>query len=144
MSAYIVSDNNVKLVAIASLMDWTKAVPTLPSAADVQEKAREFLKENYVSWNFRYSEPDTEDDRDIAMLTVTNQEVEELAHKYSVIAMHKIIQCYVYQSCEHPSWPDSHIRAKVEATLLKMSTKIPAYDKMKSSMEYNNAPWGIE
>lgn len=41
MSAYIVSDNNVKLVAIASLLDWTKAIPTLPSAADVQEKARD-------------------------------------------------------------------------------------------------------
>jgi hypothetical protein len=52
----------------------------------------------------------------------------------TAIATLKSIDCYEYQSCEHPEWPESCAKAFCDALRRAITHDIPGYD---------DAPWGL-
>ena len=54
-------------------------------------------------------------------------------------ALLKAVDCYGYQSCEHPDWRESHAYAITGAI------KGVAWSRLsRDSKEYDRAPWGID
>jgi len=50
------------------------------------------------------------------------------------VAMLKLLDCYEYQSCERPDWPESEAHAYCEALRSRLIGQLPGYDA---------APWAI-
>ena len=51
------------------------------------------------------------------------------------VVLLKALDCYEYQSCEHPEWETSEARAFCEALRSRLIHRLPGYDA---------APWGID
>jgi hypothetical protein len=54
---------------------------------------------------------------------------------FSPVVLLKAIDCYEYQSCEHPQWRTSDARAICAALRHRLIGELPGYSA---------APWGIE
>ena len=80
---------------------------------------RMLLRENIASVAYRYPD-DTFD---------------ELPGSFSVVEVLKAIDCYEYQSCEHPQWKHSEAHAFCAALRRRLIGTLPGYDE---------APWGID
>lgn len=88
-----------------------------------QEIGQKLLDENYRSVNYRYSE-DTQPRR-------FRERV--LNHRVSVVEVIKLCDCYDYQSCETPDWPETEAHAIMTALRERAIRNLPGYD---------DAPWG--
>lgn len=149
MSAFIVSDNNVLLMAIVHLADLKKTATNgiaeikYPKVSDVITEARALLKENYNSYNHRYKESDDNDDRDISAVTITEDGIRELLVEVgSLHQVYKATACYEYQTCEHPAWETSWSSATCKEIYSKLEYLLGS-DPRKSK-EYEEASWGIQ
>lgn len=54
---------------------------------------------------------------------------------HAPVVLLKAIDCYEYQSCEHPDWEKSEAHAICDALRDRLIGQLPGYDE---------APWGIE
>lgn len=84
--------------------------------------------ENHLSVNHRYNENETEDPYVFA----------KYPRKLTLPAVVKALDCYEYQSCEHPDWEDSEARRFCRAL------REAILDKLVAGEEYEAAPWGID
>lgn len=148
MSAFIVSNNNVLLMAIIHLADLKKtgtngiAEIKCPKPYDVVTEARALLKENYNSWNYRYNESDENDDRDIATVNITEAGIRDLlVESGSIHQVYKATKCYEYQTCEHPQWETSWSHATCKEICAKLDALMSS--TIDPSTEYEAADWGI-
>jgi hypothetical protein len=82
------------------------------------------LAENRASVNWRYDEEEIE-----APYVFT-----EYAGQFNPVAILSAINCYEYQSCEHPGWKTSEAHAFCEALRSRMIHMLPGYE---------NAPWEV-
>jgi hypothetical protein len=82
------------------------------------------LAENRRSVNHRYAEDEIE-----APYIFT-----EIRGDLDPVAILKAIDCYEYQSCEHPGWEASESRAFCDALRRRMIRKLPGYSE---------APWEV-
>lgn len=87
--------------------------------------------ENYRSVNHRYNEDETEDPYQFERY---NGPV-----KLTPRAMVKLLDCYEYQSCEHPEWEDSEAHRFCLALRRRILSQI-----VERHAEYESAPWGID
>ena len=99
MSAYIVSENAVKLVAIYAATAHAERMPDLDKATEL---ANLLYVENYASVNHRYNENDV-----APTLTVKPEDVMRL-RKYKLPQIIMTAHSINYQSCELDGWKDSH------------------------------------
>lgn len=82
------------------------------------------LTENRRSVDYRYDEEELE-------------EVYEFHHyvgHFDPVAVLKAIDCYEYQACEHPDWPESEAHSFCDSLRKRAIHALPGYD---------NAPWGV-
>lgn len=80
--------------------------------------------ENYASVNYRYKSGDAPE-RFKHMV---------VKHRLTFAEAFKAINCYEYQSCEHPGWENSNAKAFCDALTARLIRAMPGYD---------DAPWGI-
>jgi hypothetical protein len=96
---------------------------------------RMLLAENIASVAFRYPD-DTFDE-----LPGPTKKTAPAAYRYTdpgtfpIVDELKAIDCYEYQSCEHPQWERSEARAFCQALRHRLVMRLPGYDE---------APWGID
>lgn len=81
--------------------------------------------ENYASVNHRYNEAEEPE-----VFTHLRPR-----HRLTFAEAFKAINCYEYQSCEHPGWEGSNAKAFCDALTARLIYTLPGYDE---------APWGIE
>jgi hypothetical protein len=84
------------------------------------------MRENRLSVNHRYNENEVED---IYSFTPIKGTV-----RVNPVMILKAIDCYEYQSCEHPGWEGSEAHAFCEALRRRMIRRLPGYDE---------APWEV-
>jgi len=102
---------------------------------DTNETGRMLLGENITSVSFRYPN-DTLDELPGQQRNTTVD-----AYRYhdpgvfSPVVILKAIDCYEYQSCEHPGWRYSQAYAFCDALRSRLIGELPGYDE---------APWGID
>jgi len=83
------------------------------------------LAENFRSVNHRYAE--------------ANEPEGFFAYRRSLqgcnpVVILKAIDCYEYQTCEHPEWEQSEAHAFCQALRKRMISMLPGYE---------DAPWGL-
>jgi hypothetical protein len=84
------------------------------------------MRENRLSLNHRYNESEVED---IYAYTRSAR-----PRAIDPVVILKAIDCYEYQSCEHPGWEASEARGFCQALRRRMIRRLPGYDQ---------APWEI-
>lgn len=158
MSAFIVSKRHIDAMVTAGLrvvsgtcgvLRWMEPAPVNeaayqrgepwgPAAIEEANKRRReltdqtagrvgamLMAENAASVNHRYDEEDPEEPYVFA----------RYVKPIEPVAILKAIDCYVYQTCEHPEWESSEAREFCDALRKRMIHQLPGYDA---------APWGIE
>ena len=74
------------------------------------------------------------------MIGVSLQRTGQPIKPYSALGIYKALQCYEYQSCEHPTWQKSEAFRMYEA-----ASAFFAREAIHSGMReaYDRAPWGF-
>jgi hypothetical protein len=131
MSAWTVSKAHIDAMIGAALsspvqtFSWYQGDErTVLDERNVDEIGQMLWDENYLSVNYRY-----EDNK-----AAPQYEYAAMEDKPAV-ALLKAIDCYEYQSCEHPGWDDSSAKAFCDALSDMLIGRLPGYDA---------APWGFE
>lgn len=83
-------------------------------------------RENRLSVNHRYNESEVED--------IYAYDGPAQVRSVDPVVILKAIDCYEYQSCEHPGWEASEAFAFCQALRRRMIRRLPGYD---------DAPWEI-
>ncbi len=120
MSAFVVSPKHIRALAQA-VQGARCARETVYEVADI------LWDENVASVCHRYSED--------AALYPKPEWTFGLPVPYSDVQILKAINCYEYQSCEHPGWQDSKARSICAALTAAVIHRLPGY---------SNAKWEIE
>jgi len=94
------------------------------TSANAETWGATLLAENRASVNYRYQEDEIE-----APYVLT-----EYAGQFNPVAVLSAVNCYEYQSCEHPGWKSSEARQFCEALRARMIHALPGYD---------SAPWEV-
>lgn len=151
MSAWIVTKNHIDALITAGLdyqmpLEWDGNSGTPYSqtscrldARSADKVGRMLWQENLNSIHYRY--PDTvEGGNHPGPMDFSPTEVEAYtyshfgARRWSPVAVLKAIDCYEYQSCEHPEWETSEAKRFCDALRLHLIHRLPGYE---------DAPWGI-
>ena len=135
MSAYIVSDNTINVIASAFIMNCVEfRSENFVSEPEViigfsnngPKIASELLKANYDSVNYRYSEKN--EPHEIKF---------ELRKNDDFGTILGCIKCFNYQACEMPGWDDSEIKKSLD----RLKNKIIEMILARHGYEL---PWGID
>ena len=146
MSAWIVTKAHIDVLVLAGVQfhvpydDTNSSSCRSPlSAADLAAAGAGLWAENHRSVNHRYDE-----DTDPPVYTPPTAEV-----LLDPVAVVKAIDCHVYQSCEHPDWPDGaagrYCRRLRAAAMSGLPTAAVGSDSgRRYPIGWDIAPWGIE
>lgn len=129
MSAYLVSKQNIDVLVSGLILHdvWIPTTNKLAKEMDPDVLGRVLWAENVASLIYRYR-----DDMSDYMFVPE--------YKFSGVPnltpgmIAKIMHCYEYQSCEHPTWEQSDAYKIITAL---------AHELLKSLPGYNEAPWGM-
>lgn len=135
MSAFVVTKQHIDAMVTGGLprpgdTGWIRwSDPVDPERIhvlnrDTADRAGALLwQENRVSVNHRYHDGDEID-------------VLYAFHRYgqNPVVVLKLIDCYEYQSCEHPGWKESQAKRLCDQLRKQVISKLPGYDE---------APWGF-
>jgi len=137
MSAFQLSDKHLlTLVGIAQALHREGRGCDLDGASPFDEEAvfNKLARENARSVDYRYGGESTEP------VPYTRQRVPvvRLDTLEGVAAAMKAIDCYTYQSCEHPEWEGSKVRGWCDRMSRDLLHSIPRF-----SAAYGAAPWSI-
>jgi hypothetical protein len=75
------------------------------------------------------------------MIGVTLQRTGGPVKRYDALTIYKALQCYDYQSCEHPSWTKSEAFRMYEAASAFFAREA-IYSGMREA--YDRAPWTLD
>lgn len=140
MSAFTVDTAHID--TIVNAMRQYAGVP-VPTGAE-RNIGQMLWDENFASVNYRYRENES---APVYAPTLTDEPL-------SPIAVLKALDCYEYQSCEHPGWEESDARKLCDAIRGIIFTDHPdwgqtvnryGYDQRRYTMlpEYGAAPWEV-
>jgi hypothetical protein len=139
MSAWIVSAHHIDALAEAATRPNSFGVLRYRYKGRIRECSspttvgRILLRECVESVRYRYSD-DTDE-----TLPGSSARPETYYYRppaeFPPIVLLKAVDCYEYQSCEHPGWRKSEAFAICNALRDRLLVKLPGYDA---------APWGIE
>jgi len=122
MSAFLCTDDHIFEMANY----YIKNCEHYNNDSTFKEIAELLYNENVASLQARYH--DEEHD-----LIAVNEQYDPIVT--NVFHMAKLVNCYMYQSCEHEEWHESEARVICETIKSLLLTKHPDYDQ---------APWGFE
>ncbi|WP_280437505.1 hypothetical protein [Nocardia carnea] len=143
MSAFIVSNGHID-VLVNAVAQYGVA-PTRTSRIDYRALGQLLWDENVRSVDHRYRESHP---RDRYVLHTTEGDLDP-------VAVLKAVDCYVYQSCEHPGWEDSDAHTWMTRLREAIYTATPGYRPLVPSRysvgrmvpaytnedEYAQRPW---
>jgi hypothetical protein len=124
MSAYQVSTKHIATI----LNTYAVHAAKLPTVDHLLEIAEILAHENAASVNYRYTGTD-------AAVEVTTADL-AAASDVSPVAAVKLIDCLIYQSCEHHGWEASE-------AFLFCATMRAVLEVGNSEAAYNAARWSI-
>jgi hypothetical protein len=87
------------------------------------------VAENKRSVNFRYDDDEIEEPYQFT----------EYAGHFEPVAILAALNCYEYQSCEHPEWKVSEARAFCEALKARAIRALPGYGKVREITDAHEA-----
>ena len=126
MSAWIVSEKHVLTLAYF----YEKCFNKLTDSTLIKKTARILWNENIKSVNYRYNETNKR--------SVSKNWLDLIDEKISNESLIKQINCWEYQSCEHPGF------YKSKAYEMMKDLKIVLLNEIVSkTTAYELAPWGI-
>lgn len=146
MSAWIVSHNHID-----TLVYWGMRVGLIEE--DLADDSGQMLwTENLLSVAYRYPDdksgerngPDGLTDEEIAAyhyqtpVIVPANEFYGEGDPYNADVALVQLECYTYQSCEHPEWQDSWAFSFCESLRKQLTTQTAGVDLISTSI-----PWGI-
>jgi hypothetical protein len=134
VSAWIVSENHIRLLAQAQALYGDGSID------DLDVFCSDLFRENVASVNYRYPNHPQTEARPIEYAPVFGGE-DPVA--FRVLAV-KSLQCYGYQSCEHPEWEASEAKRKTERLEAAILATFPQPVDPNSLPGYDAAPWGFE
>jgi len=133
MSAYQVSDEHINAIVTAL------ATANIIEKDDREPIARLLLKENIKSVNYRYNMG-----KNIDAIVF---HLKFKSKKLSLYNVYKLVGCYEYQSCEHPTWEQSKAKSLCDSLneyiLANNKKGYKTNDIMVYSPEYDKAKWSI-
>ena len=134
MSAFITSDTHIATLAYNYLIMVKEESPDdlYQDLNRIRPLARLLLTENTKSVNYRYNKQHG------YKLPKTFK-----IKKVTIVELYKLIQCWKYQTCEHPN----HEKSKAWKMIVELELTI--LDTVMTGMypfakEYENAAWDIE
>lgn len=133
MSAWVVGQDHIDLMVTAAmrLSGWNEKYINIPETADILGKG--LWKENYNSVNHRYDERK----RTPAYHWTPVAEVqEEVLRPEVLVQIIHAVDCYEYQSCEHPAWSDSTAYWACQAVKAWAEEQLVAMDWPKDEYNY--------
>lgn len=140
MSAWVVSKKHIDyLVSAAVLYGRQGSVYWGIQRADHSNAdtiGRDLTRENIASVAYRYSEP--EDSANLpgpVPLPIWDEYTHRMTVNIEPVVLLKAIDCYEYQSCEHPDWGESAAKKFCGSLRGAAIAHLPGYDA---------APWGID
>lgn len=148
MSAWTISENHVRVI-VQSLYKYSvlefraKDIPYSPI------KLGQLLwEENYRSVNHRYQGEYETPHYTQGSTAVCRYEGTPIGTVWEVtrqpIVVLKLVRCYVYQSCEHPTWEASAACALTEVLSIVLHTVLGCADGEAVKLAaYDAAPWSI-
>lgn len=131
MSAFVVNTDHIDAIVTA----WIN-VGGPCYMADRYEKATEIgrmlLAECIASVSYRYGDPN-ELPGPIPTPTVEGYEYQRMyfaPDRWSLLVPRilKLLDCYEYQSCEHPEWAESKAHDLIQRMRKEASRRLPGYD----------------
>lgn len=141
MSAFIVSAAH-----LSAIVDGAIAIGAVkskrPSKAARQSMLGMLAEENYLSVSYRYG--GRLEDESVAGYVYVRGVVPSLS------TLVKLIDCLVYQSCEHPEWEASDacawlatIRARAVSRWVELGGTDGGANDIEKGNAYRDAPWGL-
>lgn len=137
MSAFIVTSAHIDVLVLASVQFGLIGQPTRTGLAEL---GTSLWAENHRSITYLYDE----DEQPPPYAGPTAEVV------LDPVAVVKAVDCYAYQSCEHPEWEASPsarrctlLRAKALRGLPVESDGLYGPSENPYPVGYNDAPWGI-
>ena len=141
MSAFILDNDHIDYLVTAALMlrgrrsiSW-RVLDGRPEAVDLDnatDVGRMLLAENLASVNYRYNESDGDELVNAYRFKAYIEPMVDNARRVPLVL--KAIECYEYQSCEHPGWRESPARLFCQRLHSAYIRMLPGYD---------NAPWEV-
>jgi hypothetical protein len=138
MSAWVCSDRHINALATflaAREIGFPWQGGTFSCIDQPANVANVLFAENVKSVNYRYDEADPTVGHEFELVVP----LPELGNLY------RQFQCYDYQACEHPSYEHSLAKAMVTAGMSAIEVQLSmTKEQIERSVEYNNAPWGLD
>jgi hypothetical protein len=144
VSAWIVSQAHIDVLVLAGVQyatpyDVSADLRRGPNPTGLTAAGVDLWAQNHRSVNFRYDER-----TEPPAFTAPTAEV-----ILDPVAVVKAIDCYVYQSCEHPGWTDSRAAAYCRRLRAAIMENLPVdADSNGNGLPYpagwEHACWGIE
>lgn len=139
MSAYMVSKPHIDLLLSVAAFGpkdsrWDGGPRWGPDAClgfeQLAEIGQAMVDENLRSILSRY--PDCHDNLEAIPGPIEQYWAVPYAHEERGIKLTPVeaivaVRGYMYQACEHPEWPDSHVRQWCESLLLHLLSSLPGY-----------------
>lgn len=132
MSAFIVSDECINTITNAILA-------TVKHDPECQDLVRQpvdlallLIRENAASVDYRYRESKDKP---------TGFAFRPMEVGQNAPAVIKALQCYEYQSCEHPGWGESRAYALIHRAAFYWARRVCEMTTAPAG-KYNSAPWG--
>ena len=134
MSAWIVSDDHIRLLAQAIALYGEEPPESMDALCAM------LITENIRSVNYRYDK-NSDEDWPIGYHPVFGGE-DPTTFKWLVL---KSVDCYSYQSCEHPGWKTSEAKRVTDALEARMLDLLKVERRgVYGRQEYENEPWGFD
>lgn len=123
MSAWIVTKAHIDCIVQQAIVEG------LVSAGEATKVGRELWQENHDSVNYRYSESQP----------CPAYRFEGIEAPLDPVIVLKQVDCYDYQSCEHPGWDSSEARRLINALRDRLEAKGADWHHLSPA-----AAWGID
>ena len=143
MSAWIVSRAQIDALVLASVQfdvpfDPDSSAGRTPTPAGLAAAGAALWAENHRSVNHRYDESEPVPDYSPSLPEVV----------LDPVAVIKLIDCYAYQSCEHPGWTTSasadFCRRLREAALAGLALEPSRSGERAVPLGWDDRPWAFD
>ncbi|MBY6212373.1 hypothetical protein KUV95_12510 [Microbulbifer agarilyticus] len=132
MSAYIVSNDTIILIAVAYTNVKGEGTSLRNRDFMANQTAKVLLRANYASVNYRYEEGNKPHEITITGELFDSAETDASEKPMDVIGC---CRCLDYQSCEHPEWEKRTGKTIIDTVMMWALGKLPGYSDSK---------WGLE
>ncbi len=128
MSAYVVSKHHIDAIVTAWVALGIRHRDSRSRSEDADKVGAMLWHENLESVRYRYGYADPDlPGATVEEYTWTRVRMPDGEWSVVIARILKLLDCYAYQSCEHPGWAESQAAKLVGAMRQEAWTLLPAY-----------------